>query len=59
MIKPKEAHRTKSRINVSEKYELDYRKRKFGVSEEELRDAVKRVGPSVDAVECELRKKAS
>ena len=43
---------------MNEQYELDYWKKRFGVSEEDLRDAVRRVGPSIDAVERELKKKA-
>jgi hypothetical protein len=57
--KTKRSAQDRSRINVNEKYELEYWKKKFGVSEEELRKAVQRVGPSVDAVERELNKKAS
>jgi hypothetical protein len=57
--KSKKGARDRSRINVNEKYELDYWKKKFGVSEQELRDAVQRVDPSVDAVGREVKKKAS
>jgi hypothetical protein len=40
----------RSRINVNEAWELQYWTKKFGVSEEQLRDAVKAAGPSADAV---------
>jgi len=49
----------RNRINLNERYELDYWKKKFGVSEEELRSAVERAGNSAEAVERELGKKAS
>lgn len=41
----------RSRINTSEDYELDYWTAKFGVSRDELRNAVDQVGSSADAVE--------
>jgi hypothetical protein len=41
----------RSRINTSEDYELDYWTEKFGVSRDELRNAVGQVGNSADAVE--------
>jgi hypothetical protein len=44
-----------SRIALSEDYEVDYWTRKFGISEQRLRDAVQAVGHSVDAVERYLR----
>lgn len=40
----------RSRINVNEAWELQYWTRKFGVSEQQLKDAVKAAGPSADAV---------
>ena len=55
----KKGPQDRTRININEKYEVDYWKNKFGVSEEELRAAVQRVGPSADAVEKDLKKKAS
>jgi len=55
----KRGSQDRSRINLREKYEIEYWKNKFGVSEEELRDAVQRVGSSASAVESELKKKAS
>lgn len=41
----------RSRINTSEDYELDYWTAKFGVSRDELRNAVDQVGSSAEAVE--------
>lgn len=40
----------RSRVNVNEPWELQYWSRKFGVSEEQLKDAVKAAGTSADAV---------
>ncbi|MFL6717564.1 MAG: DUF3606 domain-containing protein [Burkholderiaceae bacterium] len=40
----------RSRVNVNEAWELQYWSKKFGVTEEQLRDAVKAAGPSADAV---------
>jgi hypothetical protein len=40
----------RSRINVNEDYELRYWTEKFGVSAEELREAVKKHGTSPEAV---------
>ena len=40
----------RSRVNVNEAWELQYWSRKFGVTEEQLKDAVKAAGPSADAV---------
>jgi hypothetical protein len=36
----------RSRVNLSEDYEVRYWTKEFGVSEQELRDAVKKVGSS-------------
>jgi Protein of unknown function (DUF3606) len=44
----------RTRINLSEDYEVRYWCEKFGVTEDELRSAVKRVGNSAKAVENEL-----
>jgi hypothetical protein len=46
--------RDRTRINLSEEYEVRYWCEKFGVTEDELRGAVKRVGYSAKAVESEL-----
>lgn len=43
-------------INVNEEYELRYWAAKFGVSNEELKAAVKAVGTSADAVRRHLNK---
>lgn len=40
----------RSRVNVNEPWELQYWSRKFGVSEDQLKDAVKAAGTSADAV---------
>jgi hypothetical protein len=45
-----------TRINVNESYELQYWSEKFGVTRDELRDAVKAVGPMVSDVRRELGK---
>lgn len=47
----------RDRINVNEDYEVLYWTKEFGISEDTLRDAVKRVGPMVDDVRAELRRK--
>lgn len=44
-----------SKINLSEKWEVEYWTKKFGVSEHELRGAVQAVGPSVEKVEAKLK----
>ncbi|WP_191577793.1 DUF3606 domain-containing protein [Achromobacter insolitus] len=46
----------RSRINVNETHELRYWTQALGVSEAQLRDAVKAVGPSAAAVREHLRK---
>jgi len=43
-------------INTSEDYEVEYWSKKFGVSAEELKEAVKAVGNSVEAVRKKLNK---
>ena len=40
----------RSRINVGEDYEVDYWTDDLGITEDHLREAVKTVGPSVEAV---------
>jgi Protein of unknown function (DUF3606) len=45
----------RSRINTSEDYEVRYWSRKFGVSPEQLKAAVRKVGNSAKAVERELK----
>jgi hypothetical protein len=46
----------RSRVNVEQDYELQYWSQKFGVSGDTLRDAVRQVGPSADAVARHLGK---
>lgn len=46
----------RDRINVSEDYELQYWSKKFGISAEKLKSAVKAVGTSAKAVEAYLHK---
>jgi len=46
----------RDRINVSEDYELQYWSKKFGISAEKLKSAVKAVGTSAKAVEAHLQK---
>lgn len=46
----------RSRINLSEDYEVRYWTDKLGVSKGQLQDAVREVGASADAVETELRR---
>jgi hypothetical protein len=45
----------RSRINVNERWELDYWTRELGVTDEQLREAVKAVGPSAQAVRSHLK----
>jgi len=54
--KTKRGPQDRSKINVHEKYELDYWSRKFRVTPDELRDTVKRVGTSLEAIERELQR---
>ena len=46
-----------SRINVNEDWELRYWTQKFGVSAEQLKQAVSAAGTSVAAVQAELGKR--
>jgi len=48
----------RNRINLSEDYEVRYWSQKFGVTPEQLRGAVKKVGNSPDDVEKELKRVA-
>jgi len=45
----------RSRINTNEDYEVRYWSKKFGVSADQLKEAVKKVGNSAEAVEKELK----
>ncbi len=49
----------RSRINLSEPYEVQYWADKFDVSKERLSEAVRKVGHSADAVSRELKKSSS
>lgn len=46
----------RSRINLSEDYEVEYWSKSLGVSKERLIEVVKKVGDSVQAVRSELGK---
>lgn len=46
----------RSRINLSEDWEVQYWTKKFGVTKQQLSDAVKAVGSSADAVQRNLGK---
>jgi hypothetical protein len=50
---------TRNQINVNHKDEVAYWSKLFGVSEQELRAAVERVGPYVDDIAQDLAKKAA
>jgi hypothetical protein len=52
----KTAPQDASRINVNEDYELRYWTKKFGVSDQQLKDAVAAVGVSVDKVKEYLKR---
>ncbi len=47
----------RDRINTSEDYEVQYWAKKFGVTADALKDAVKAVGTTASAVEEYLKKK--
>lgn len=46
----------RSRINIEEEWEVRYWSQKLGVTPQQLKDAVKTVGPSADAVQKQLNK---
>jgi hypothetical protein len=54
--KTKTAEPDRSRINIHEPYELRDWSKKFGVSEDQLKQAVQKVGTSADKVAKELGK---
>jgi hypothetical protein len=56
--KSKPGGRDRSRININEDYELRDWSKKFGVSAEQLKSAVKAVGDNAKAVEDHLKGKA-
>jgi Protein of unknown function (DUF3606) len=45
----------RTRINIHEDHEIRYWTQKFGVSHDQLKAAVQKVGPSAAAVEKELK----
>ena len=45
----------RSRININEDWELRYWTKELGVTEDQLRKTVQRVGPSADAVRKALK----
>jgi hypothetical protein len=47
----------RNRINVNERWEVDWWTRELGVTKGRLADAVNKVGPMVDKVREELKKK--
>jgi Protein of unknown function (DUF3606) len=51
----KKGMQDRTRINTSEDYELRYWSEKFGVSRDQLKAEVNKVGNSVSAVEKELK----
>ena len=51
----KKGPQDRSRINIDEEYELRYWSQKFGVSADQLKAAVQKVGNSVREVEKELQ----
>ena len=55
--KSKRDYRDRTRINTSEPYEMDYWKKKFDVSGQQLAGAVRAVGSSVKKVTEYLNKK--
>lgn len=46
----------RSRINLSEDYEVRYWTDKLGISKSQLEEVVRKVGSSAETVEAELRK---
>jgi hypothetical protein len=59
MATPIEAQEmTRSRININDKYEIAHWTARLNVSEQQLRDAVAKVGVLVSDVEHELRNNA-
>jgi len=54
--KTKNTTADRRRIDLQKPYELGYWSRKFGVPEQELAEAVQKVGPTADAVARELRR---
>lgn len=57
--KSKPGGQDRARIKASEPYELRHWAKKFGVSEDELKAAVKQVGDRAEAVENQLKGKTA
>jgi hypothetical protein len=55
--KTKTAPQDASKINIHEDYEVRYWTKRFGVTPEQLREAVAKVGTSAAAVETELKRR--
>jgi hypothetical protein len=55
--KSKKRPQDSSRVNVHEEYEVEYWSKKFGVTPDQLRAAVSRVGVSAEKVEQELKRR--
>ena len=55
--KTKTAPQDASKINIHEDYEVRYWTKTFGVTPEQLREAVAKVGTSAAAVETELKRR--
>jgi hypothetical protein len=56
--KSKKGLQDRDRINMSEGYEVRYWSKKFGVTPDQLRATIRKVGNSVAAVERELKRAA-
>lgn len=54
--KTKRGEPDRSRINVNEPYEVEYWTKKWGVTSQQLKDAVKAVGVEVEKVRAKLGK---
>ncbi len=55
--KSKKSPQDATRINVHERYEVEYWTMKFGVTKEQLEAAVKKVGVMAHTVESELKRR--
>lgn len=55
--KTKRGKQDRTRINTSEKYELDYWKQELGVSGQQVAGAVRAVGPMAKDVRAYLKRK--
>ncbi|WP_437205609.1 DUF3606 domain-containing protein [Planctomicrobium sp. SH664] len=55
--KTKKGPQDAARVNINEAYEVEYWTKKFGVSADTLKSAVKSAGPMVKDLEAHFRKK--